>query len=89
MTTLTTETEYITMSMCAKTEVWLTQILRDIELDKYLKVNLHHVSIQKNEIYRENTSLQLKRNNQAALTLVKNAYVHEWLKHIDVVYYHI
>jgi len=67
----------MTMSICAKTEVWLTQILRDIELGKYLKVNLHHVSIQKNETYRENTSLQLKRNNQTVLTLVKNAYVHK------------
>jgi len=83
------KTEYIIMSMCAKTEVWLTQILRNMKLGKYLKVNLHCVSIQKNETYRKNTFLQLKRDNQAVLTLIKNAYVHKWLKHIDVIYHHI
>ncbi len=77
VTTLITEIKYIIISMCAKTEVWLTQILRNIKLDKYLEVNLHCVSIQKNEIHKENISLQLKRNNQAVLTLIKNAYVHE------------
>ena len=45
VTTSITETEYMTMFMCTKTEVWLTQILRDIELDKYLDSNLYCVSI--------------------------------------------
>ncbi len=32
VTTLITEAKYMAMSMCAKTGVWLTQILRNIEL---------------------------------------------------------
>ena len=40
-----TETEYMIMFMCTKTEVWLIQILRDMKLDKYLDSNLYCVSI--------------------------------------------
>ncbi len=64
-------------------------MLRNIKLDKYLEVNLHCVSIQKNEIHKENISLQLKRNNQTVLILIKNAYVHKQLKYINIVYYYI
>ncbi len=87
--TSTTEAEYMAMSMCAKTGVWLTQVLRDMGLGKYLGVNPHRVSIQEDETHRENTPLQLKGDNQAALTLVKDAHVHERSKHIDVAYHHI
>ncbi len=48
-----------------------------MKLSKYLEVNLHCVSIQKNEIYKENVFLHFKRDNQTALTLIKNIYVHE------------
>ncbi len=37
--------------MCMKTEIWLEQILRDISISKYLKVNLHYISIQENEAH--------------------------------------
>ena len=40
-----TETEYMIMFMCTKTEVWLTQILRNMGLDKYLDSNSYCVSI--------------------------------------------
>ena len=52
-----TETEYMTMFMCTKTEVWLTQILRNMKLDKYLDSNSYCVSIQENETHREISSL--------------------------------
>ncbi len=39
------------MSMCTKTEIWLEQILRDIDISKYLEVNLHCINIQKNKAY--------------------------------------
>ena len=45
VTTSITETEYMTMFMCTKTEVWLTQILRDMGLDKYLDSNSYCISI--------------------------------------------
>ena len=48
-----------------------------MKLDKYLEVNSHCVSIQKNEIHKENVSFQFKKDNQAALTLIKNTYIYE------------
>ena len=89
VTTSTTEAEYMAMSMCAKTGVWLTQILRDMELGKYLSSNSYCVSIHENETHRESSPLQLKGDNQAALTLVKDVHVHERSKHIDIAYHHI
>ena len=79
----------MTMSMCTKTEVWLTQILRDMGLGKYLDSNSYCVSIQEDETHREISPLQLRGDNQAALTLVKDAHVHERSKHIDIAYHHI
>ena len=58
-------------------------------LGKYLDSNSYCVSIHENETHRESSSLQLKGDNQAALTLVKDAHVHERSKHIDVTYHHI
>ncbi len=39
------KTEYIIMLMCIKTEIWLKQVLRNMNIDKYLKVNLYCVNI--------------------------------------------
>jgi len=39
------------MSMCMKTEIWLEQMLRDINIDKYLEVNSHCISIQENKAH--------------------------------------
>ena len=89
VTTSITETEYMIMFMCTKTEVWLTQILRNMKLDKYLDSNLYCVSIQENETHKKILSLQLRDDNQTVLTLIKNVHVHERSKHIDVVYHHI
>jgi len=60
-----------------------------MKLDKYLKVNLHCVSIQKNKIHRKNVFLQFKKNNQTVLILIKNTYIYKQLKHINIVYHHI
>ena len=89
VTTSITETEYIIIFMCTKTEIWLIQILKDMRLDKYLDSNLYCVSIQENETHKKILSLQLRDDNQTVLTLIKNVHVHERSKHIDVVYHHI
>ena len=89
VTTSITEAEYMAMSMCAKTEVWLTQILRNMGLDKYLDSNSYCVSIQEDETHKKILPLQLRGDNQAVLTLVKDVHVHERSKHIDVAYHHI
>ncbi len=86
---LITEIKYMIMSMCAKTEIWLEQMLRDINIDKYLEVNSHYVSIQENEAHQTSSLIQLRKDNQAVLILIKNAHVHEWLKHINVFYHNI
>ena len=84
-----TEIKYMIMFMCTKTEVWLIQILRNMRLDKYLDSNSYCVSIQENETHKKILSLQLRNDNQTVLTLIKNVYVHERSKYIDVVYHHI
>ncbi len=86
---LITETEYMVMSMCTKTEIWLEQMLRDMNIGKYLEVNLHCISIQENEAHWAFSLIQLRKDNQAVLILIKNAHVHEQLKHINVFYYNI
>ena len=58
-------------------------------LGKYLDSNPYCVSIQENETHREISPLQLRGDNQAVLTLIKDAHVHERSKHIDIAYHHI
>ena len=64
-------------------------MLRDINISKYLKVNSHCISIQKNKAHQVSLLIQLKEDNQAALILIKNIYVYEQLKYINVFYYNI
>jgi len=64
-------------------------MLKDMNISKYLKVNLHCVSIQENEAHQTSSFIQLREDNQAILTLIKNAHVHEQSKYIDVFYYNI
>ncbi len=87
--TSTTEAEYMALSMCAKTGIWLMQVLRDMGMSKHLGNNPHRVSIREDEAHQAASPLQLKGDNQAVLTLVKDAHVHERSKHIDVAYHHI
>ena len=58
-------------------------------LGKYLDSNSYCVSIQENETHREISPLQLRGDNQAVLTLIKDVHVHERSKHIDIAYHHI
>ncbi len=58
-----TEAEYIIMSMCAKTEIWLEQMLRDMNISKYLEVNLHCMSIQENKAHQTSSLIQLREDN--------------------------
>ncbi len=60
---LITETEYMIMSMCMKTEIWLEQMLRDMNIGKYLEVNLHCVNIQENEAHWASSFIQLREDN--------------------------
>lgn len=84
----TIETEYMSLSTCAKKDMWLIQLLKDMNLIKYLNDDDERVNLVKN-IKHQELLVQIKRDNQAANSLVKNAHIHERSKHIDVVYHHV
>ncbi len=60
-----------------------------MKMNKYLEDNKHRVNIKKNSVHEISSLIQLMGNNQAALTLVKDAYIHERFKHINVIYHHV
>ncbi len=55
--TSTTKTEYMIMFTCAKTGIWLIQILTDIKLSKYLDSNSWCIQIHEDKVHRANSSL--------------------------------
>jgi hypothetical protein len=75
VSTSTTEAEYISMSICAKQAMWLSQLLRDMGYAKYLGSSQWTVN--------------LKGDNQSSLALVHNPHIHDRSKHIDIAYHHI
>ena len=90
----TTEAEYMALSTCAKECLWIVQLLRDMNLTKYLGDSLNRVDIKENSKHKADSLTQLipacfKGNNQALLTLVKEPHIHERSKHIDVAYHHV
>ena len=87
--TSTTEAEYMALSTCAKEGLWISQLLRDIGMTQYLGGGIGKVGILQNEAHEAASPVQLKGDNQASLTLVKDAHIHERSKHIDVAYHHI
>ena len=60
-----------------------------MNLTKYLSISYSHVDILEKITHQFVSLTQLKRDNQASLMLIKNAHIHERLKHIDITYYHI
>ena len=90
----TTEAEYMALFTCMKKCLWIIQLLRDMNLIKYLEDSLNRVDIKENSKHKADSFTQLipacfKGDNQASLTLVKEPHIHEWSKHIDVAYYHV
>ena len=61
----------------------------DTSYIKYLKYLETCVKIIENFAHESIFSIQLLRDNQATLTLVKNVYIYKRSKHIDVAYYYI
>lgn len=85
----TTEAEYMTLSTCVKEELWIAQLLRNMSLKSYLETKLNQVAIIENIKHEACSLMQLFENNQAVNLLIKDAYIHERSKHIDVAYYYI
>lgn len=87
--TSTTEAEYMALSTCAKEGMWMVQLLKDMSLSKYLGDDLNRVNLVENAKHEAQSPVQLKGDNQAANSLVKDAHIHERSKHIDVAYHHV
>ncbi len=87
--TLIIETEYMTLSICIKKSLWISQVLKNMNLTKYLSISHSHVNILEKITHQFVSLTQLKEDNQAILMLIKNAHIHEWSKHIDIAYHYI
>ncbi len=87
--TLIIKTEYMTLSIYIKKNLWINQVLKNMNLTKYLSINYSHVDILKKITHQSVSLTQLKKDNQASFMLIKNAHIHERLKHIDITYHHI
>jgi len=60
-----------------------------MNLTKYLSISHSHVDILEKITHQSVSLTQLKKDKQASLMLIKNAHIHERLKHIDIAYHHI
>ena len=69
------ESEYIACAMYASQGQWTAQVFRDLGMPEFIGNN------QK--------TVDMRGDNQGAMALVKNPYLHERSKHIDVAYHYI
>ena len=90
------EAKYIILFFCAREEMWMMQLLKDMKLSKYLESEINAMTIAENVKHenefsnrRSEAFVQLKNDNQAANSLVHNYHIHERSKHIDVAYHHV
>ena len=60
-----------------------------MNLTKYLSISHNHVDILEKITHQSVSLTKLKKDNQASFMLIKNAHIHERLKHIDIAYHHI
>ncbi len=83
------KTKYMILSICIKKDLWISQVLKNMNLTKYLSISHSHVDILEKITHQSVSLIQLKKDNQASLMLIKNAHIHERSKHIDIAYHHI
>ena len=83
-----TEAKYMTLFTCAKKEMWLVQLLKDMKFSKYLDNENNQISVMK-DIEHKSTVVQFKKNNQAANHLIKNVHIHKRFKYINIAYHHV
>lgn len=88
MATSTAEAEYMAMSTCAKESQWLVRLLRDMGAGEYLGRFPYQGQLRENEKFRS-YYVNMKGDNQAALSLAKDPQIHDRSKHIDIHYHNI
>ena len=64
-------------------------MLKNVDYTKYFGDSLNRIDVVKNKNHKIVFLMQIIRDNQATLAFVKDVHIHERLKHIDVVYYHV
>ena len=57
------EAKYITLSICAKENLWLTQLLKNMKYTKYFEIELNQVFIIKNIKHEDESSIQFLSDN--------------------------
>ena len=60
-----------------------------MNFEKYFEIEFNQIFIIERVKHETHSSIQSQNNNQAINRLIKNVHIHERLKHIDVIYYHI
>jgi len=63
--------------------------LRKTNYTKYLEDLLNCINIVENKTHKFIFFMQLIRDNQAILTLTRDAYIYDKLKHIDITHYYV
>ena len=56
---------------------------------KYFDIELNQMIITENIKHEIQSSMRFLKNNQAINFLMKNVFIHQRSKHIDIVYHHI
>ena len=85
--TSTMEAEYMAMGACAKQSQFLSAVLREMGYPQLVgKCSFQPKLNASQDAVAQLRPVQLHGDNQASLTLVKDANVYERSKHIDVAY---
>ena len=87
--TSTMEAEYMAMCQAAKQSQWLAQLLREMGYGKYIGCNQYQPTVKEEQSFVIGSPVKLFGDNQASLSLVRDAHTHERSKHIDVAYHYV
>ena len=90
MATSTIEAEYMAINACAKQAQFLLALLREMDCTELVGECLFQPLVKTERSTVDSLRpVILKGDNQAALTLVKDAYIHNRSKHINVAYNYV
>ena len=74
--TSSAESEYTSQAMYGKQRQWAAQIWKDLSVPHYINSN-------------PECTVKIYGDNQGALALIKNPYLYEWSKHIDISFHYM
>ena len=87
VSTSTTEAEYMALSECSRQAVWFTHLFTELGYPEIVSPTSNQISINISE--NPEVTMELKGDNNGAISLVKNRQISERSKHIDVAYHYI